>query len=276
MIAEIAGQSHFVEANGLRHHVLRYGQDTDPAVLFLPGITSPAVTADFLARRIAQHGFSIVVPDIRGRGQSDRAAPGAYRLEDYAADVNGIVGGLGLHRPIVIGHSMGARIAAAYVTAYAPQDHGLLVMIDPPVSGPGRQPYPTSLDSFMRQLSEAKGGTTPEAVRSFYPNWPEREILIRIEALPSCDETAVRETHAGFESEDFFPYWRAVTQPALLIYGAKSPVVPEDAARELASANPSVEIRAVANAGHMVPWDNETGFFDALLPALETAKNSQT
>lgn len=200
---------------------------------------------------------------------------GSYRLEDYAADAYGIVDRLGLNRPTIIGHSMGARIAAAFVTTYAPGDHGLLVMVDPPLSGPGRPPYPTGLDSFMRQLDEAKRGTTAEAVRRFYPKWPEREILIRLQALPSCDETAIRESHAGFEREDFLPYWREVTRPALLIYGENSPVVSGDGARELARANPAIEMRAVAEAGHMVPWDNKSGFFDVLLPVLENIRTSQ-
>lgn len=274
-MGDIAGVSTFVQANGLRHHVLKYGRDEDPAVLMLPGITSPAVTADFIARKIADLGFSVVVPDIRGRGKTDRASAGKYRLDDYAADVNGIIGGLALHRPIVIGHSMGARIAAAYVATYVENDHALVVMIDPPLSGPGRAPYPTNLASFMAQLNEAKRGTTPDEVRRFYPKWPMREIQIRIEALPTCDEVAIRETHVGFESEDFFPYWRRITQPALLIYGKDSPVVPESGARELATSNPAIEIKGVPNAGHMVPWDNESGFFKVLVPALEKARRTQ-
>lgn len=276
MTIGIAGRSEFVQANGLRHHVLCYGRSVDPAVLILPGITSPAVTADFLARRVADCGFSVIVPDIRGRGKSDRAPSGAYRLVDYVEDVKGIVEFFGLERPILIGHSMGARIAAAYIATHAPKDHGLVVIVDPPLSGPGRGPYPTSLESFMRQLNEARQGTTPEAVRRFYPKWPDREILVRIEALPGCDETAIRESHAGFESEDFFSCWRSITQPALMIYGSDSPVVTAAGARELALANPGIDIRCVAGAGHMIPWDNESGFFDVLLPRLDAARTSRT
>ena len=271
---DIAGESLFVEANGLRHRVLRYGAASDPALIILPGITSPAATADFLARRIAGAGFCVVVPDIRGRGESDRAPGGSYRLEDYAADVDGIVTALGLGRPVIVGHSLGARIAAAYVTTYARSEHALTVMVDPPLSGPERGAYPTSLEAFMLQLNEARRGTTPEEVRRFYPKWSDREIRIRVDVLASCDETAIRETHAGFESEDFFPYWREITEPALLIYGANSPVVTKEGARDLAKTNPRIAIRSVADAGHMVPWDNENGFFELLLPALQAAKQA--
>lgn len=263
----ISGQSVYVEVNGLRHHLLSYGSGRP--LLILPGITSPAATADFLATRIAKLGFAVHALDIRGRGQSDVAPSGAYRLEDYAADIAAIVAAQKWERPAVIGHSMGARIAAAYATTYAASDHGLIVLIDPPVCGPGRSKYPTSLESFMTQLAEAKAGATPEAVRRFYPKWPERELRLRLEVLPTCDETAVRESHAGFENEDFFAYWRKVTAPAAMICGAESPVVTAEAVADLRAVNPAIPLHIVPEAGHMIPWDNFEGFFSVLTPMLK-------
>ena len=130
----------------------------------------------------------------------------------YADDLAGVIGALGLGDPIVLGHSMGARIAAAWHVLHG--GRGPLVLADPPLSGPGRGPYPTSWAAFRTQLDEARRGTTPEEMRRFYPKWPERELLIRAQELPSCDETAVRETHEGFETEDFFPYWERIGRPA--------------------------------------------------------------
>ena len=271
MTIAIAGESVFAEANGLRHRVLRYGEPGSPDLLVLPGITSPAVTADFLAVVFAGWGYRVTVPDIRGRGETDRAPAGRYRLTDYAADVAGLVDALGLHRPAVVGHSMGARIAAAYAVRHALQDHGLLVLVDPPTSGPGRGRYPTSRESFLEQLHEAQRGTTAEEVRRFYPRWPERELRLRADVLASCDETAVLETHEGFEREDFFEYWARLTGPVLLVRGGDSPVVPAAAAEDLRSARPDIDILSVPAAGHMVPWDNLTGFLDTVRPHLLTA-----
>jgi N-formylmaleamate deformylase len=271
MTVDISGRSVEVQANGLRHHVLQYGEEGRPDLLILPGITSPAVTADFFATLIADLGYRVHVPDIRGRGQSDRAAAGQYRLTDYAADVAGLVTALGLKRPVILGHSMGARIAIAYAALHAGDDHGLLIVVDPPVCGPGRGSYPTTRESFVEQLHQAYRGTTAEEVRRFYPKWPEREVQLRAEVLASCDEVAVLETHAGFESEDIFGYWRRITQPAVLIRGGDSPVVPAAAADDLRAENPAIEILTVPSAGHMVPWDNLPGFLDAVRPYLSTA-----
>jgi N-formylmaleamate deformylase len=268
MTVEISGESVEVQANGLRHRVLRYGDPGARDLLVLPGITSPAVTADFLAVRLADLGYRVTVPDARGRGQTDRAPAGGYRVVDYAADVAGLVEALDLASPVVLGHSMGARTAAAYAVLHAPDQHGLSILVDPPVSGPGRGPYPTSWESFAQQLGEAQRGTGPDEVRRFYPKWPLRELQLRAEVLVTCDEDAVRESFRGLEEEDFFEYWAQLSPPVVLVRGGDSPVVPLAAVADLRRARPDIEIVTVPGAGHMVPWDNLSGFFDAVRPYL--------
>ena len=263
----ISGESSTLAANGLQQRVLRYGTPGAPDLIFLPGITSPAVTADFLAVLFADLGFRVTVPDARGRGLSERAGAGNYRLTDYAADVASLVTALDLRNPVVIGHSMGARTAAAWAVLHT-TGHSQLILVDPPMSGPGRGPYPTSREAFLEQLGEAQRGTTADEVRRFYPRWPQRELQLRADFLATCDETAVIESHRGFETEDFLPYWHRLTQPVLLVHGANSPVVPSAAVNDLRNARPDIDIVAVSDAGHMVPWDNLQGFLDAVTPYL--------
>ncbi|MER5437776.1 alpha/beta fold hydrolase [Streptomyces sp. NPDC002790] len=274
-VDELPAQRRTVAANGLRHSVLTYGDPAHQALLILPGITTPAVCADFLATQLSARGFRVVVPDIRGRGQSDRAASGGYRLVDYAADVAGLVDALDLGAPVVVGHSMGARIAAAYAVRHAADDHGPLVLVDPPTSGPGRPPYPTTRQAFLDQLREAQAGTTADGVAAHYPGWPRRELELRARHLATCDATAVVETHEGFETEDFFGYWTELRGTVLLVHGADSPVVPPDAVDELRRARPEIPVVPVTGAGHMVPWDDLDQFLDILTPHLLTYRESK-
>lgn len=267
----LSGTSIYLKANGLLHHIRQYGAPKDPALVLLPGITSPAPTADFLADWLAKLGLCVYLPDIRGRGQTQVAPSGGYRMVDYAADVDGLIKALGLQTPFMVGHSMGARIAAAYTAWHVEEEHNLLVLVDPPLCGPGRGDYPTPIESFMEQLNEAKAGTTAEAVRRFYPKWPDRELQLRAHVLSSCDETAVRETHAAFSTEDFFEIWRGLTPATALIYGEESPVVTAQGVNDLARSNPLIPLYGVPSAGHMVPWDNREDFFK-VLNALITAQ----
>ena len=143
MAIQARGVSRFVEANGIRQHYLEYGAGPVELVI-VPGITSPAITWEFVAEELAA-SCRVLTLDIRGRGLSDRPASD-YSLPEYAADVAGLIGSLGLERPVVLGHSMGARIVAA-LGALHPDSHGPLIVVDPaphrprprPVSDPARE-----------------------------------------------------------------------------------------------------------------------------------------
>lgn len=256
---DAAGNSGYVQAGDLRLHHLEYGEGA-PAVLVLPGITSPAITWEFVAESLATDA-RVIVLDIRGRGLSDTPDTG-YALSDYASDAVAVIQALGLERPVVLGHSMGARIAVALAAA-APQLVGPLIVVDPPLTGPGRAPYPTPLDSFRQQLQEAYAGTTAEDVLRFYPRWDRREAQIRAEWLPTCAEHAVVQTWEHFHDEDFFALWASLPPPVLFMYGEESPVT-TPGLDEVRQTNPRAELLGIPGAGHMIPWENLDAFLDAV------------
>lgn len=258
-----------VQANGINHRILKYGSH-GPSVVIVPGITSTALTAEFIALPLSV-SYTVYVLDLRGRGGTDVPPSGSYHLADYVADVAGILDSLGLQRVTLIGHSLGARIAAGYVSSdYAQQIIADAVLIDPPLTGPGRGAYPTPRNSFIKQLKQSREGTSVDAVRTFYPMWPERELAIRIQELPSCDETAVLETYDLFHQEDFHTLWEQLPSTSFLIHGADSPVVTSAGLVELHKRNPSIPIVGVPRAGHMVPWDNYPEFTVTLSRYLRT------
>ncbi|WP_314176634.1 alpha/beta fold hydrolase [Streptomyces winkii] len=276
-LADVPARSRWLRSGPLRLHALDYGDgasgeaagDRVP-MLLLPGITSPAVTMDFVARRLTDL-VRPIVPDIRGRGLSDDGDGGgnggAYTLESYAADTEAWITGLGLRRPLVAGHSMGARIAAVTAVRAKVPLRGT-VLVDPPMSGPGRDPYPTTLPAFLGQLEQARRGTDADEVAAAWPRWPRREQELRARWLSSCGEEALRATHQGFESEDFFDWWPSVPAPTALLYGEDSPVVTPAGAEEATRAHPRALLTAIPGAGHMVFWDNPEAALDALREAL--------
>ena len=271
--ADVPAVSRWVRSKGVRLHALDYGGDLPPLVV-LPGITSPAITMDFVARELTDLVRPVVL-DVRGRGLSDDGDGDGdgdeygygYGLEQYALDTEALITGLGLDRPLLLGHSMGARIAAVVAARAAVPLRGA-VLVDPPMSGPGRAPYPTGLDVFLRQLSEAGRGTDADEVAVSWPAWPRREQELRARWLSSCARQAVVATHHGFEHEDFFDWWPSVPAPVALLYGAESPVVTAAGAAEAAAANPSASSHRIPGAGHMVFWDAPTTALAALRAVL--------
>lgn len=256
-----------VGADGVGLHVLEYGRSVVGAsapVVLVPGITMPAFGMDFVAAQLARDR-RVFVLDVRGRGLSQSAA--VYGIEDYSRDLAAVCDALTLQDAVFVGHSMGARIVAAAAASGMP-GRGW-VIVDPPLSGPGRDPYPTSLETFLSQVEEAYRGTTVDQVAASWPRWPDRELELRARWLSSCDAGAVAATHRGFEEEDFFPYWEHVPSPVVFIRGTDSPVVPDSALAEVKAVRPDAKYREIPDAGHMVFWDNVDGALGCLVSAVQ-------
>lgn len=236
-----------------------------PPVVLVPGISMPAVGMDFVACELAQTRRVLVV-DVRGRGLSQSADD--YSIEAYADDLERVVADLLPDTaPVLVGHSMGARIVT-FAAARGRIPHSGVVAVDPPLSGPGRAPYPTTRPQFMSQVEQALRGTTADEVAQSWPSWPRREQEIRARWLGSCDPDAIGATHDGFESEDFFSWWSKVPAPIAFVRGSDSPVVPEAAMAEVMSENSAASIHQVDSAGHMVFWDNGAAARAALADAM--------
>ena len=135
-----------IHANGIRQHYLRYGGQGQPLVL-VPGITSPAPTWSFVAERLGAH-YDVYLMDVRGRGLSESHDDLDYGRDACAADVGAFIEAMGLTDVVYLGHSMGARIGFLVGHRFS-QGISSLILVDPPMAGPGRPPYPASLDWYI-------------------------------------------------------------------------------------------------------------------------------
>jgi N-formylmaleamate deformylase len=249
-----------VHANGIRQHYLRYGGKGTPLIL-IPGITSPAITWGFVGERYARR-FDTYILDVRGRGLSEAGPELDYGLDACAKDVIALANALGLSDYVLVGHSMGGRIAIR-----AAQDRTTkiqkIVLVDPPVGGPGRRPYPIPFEWLMNSLKATRKGASLEEMRPFVPTWQDDAIRLRAEWLPTCDVRAVEIAFRGFHEDDIHSDLARLKAPTLLVVAGKGGVAqPEDIA-EFKTLLPSIEVERVENAGHLIPWDDFEGFFRA-------------
>jgi pimeloyl-ACP methyl ester carboxylesterase len=76
---------------------------------------------------------TVLALDVRGYGESDKPYSG-YDGRTIAADILGLSGQLGLERPIVVGHDMGA-LPALLLAAEHPEVVSGLVYVDEPLPG---------------------------------------------------------------------------------------------------------------------------------------------
>jgi epoxide hydrolase A/B len=100
-----------VEANGINIHLAEAGEG--PLVLLLHGFPELWYSYRHQLPALADAGYHVVAPDMRGYGGTDAPADiSQYSMLRLAGDVIGIVDALGGGRFVVVGHDWGSPVAA--------------------------------------------------------------------------------------------------------------------------------------------------------------------
>ena len=189
-------------------HCLVWGRDTDPAAVLIHGNGAHAHWWDTLVPALVP-GWRLIVPDLRGHGESGWPAGPDYEMTDYAADLGAVLDALAPGHVALVGHSMGGRIAAFAAVASAARVRGLALLdtrlgtVEPALAARWRG----------RVAGQRTGRTYPsydEAVAAF--RFIPEEYGVPAPVLANLAHHAVAETAPGAWS---FRFDRAV----LSVYG---------------------------------------------------------
>lgn len=117
-----------VPVDGGELAVARWGSGATPVVA-LHGITANHASFGEVADALARAGadVTLLAPDLRGRGAS-ADLPGPYGLSRHADDVVALLDALGFGRVLLVGHSMGAYVAALAATRHADRVLGVVLV----------------------------------------------------------------------------------------------------------------------------------------------------
>lgn len=254
-------------------------------VVCLHGLTRNSKDFEAIAPRIAAMGRRVIVPDVRGRGQSARDPnPANYHPKVYARDVAGLLDSLGIPRAIFLGTSMGGIITMA-LAALRPKLIAAAILND---VGPEIAP-----EGVARILGYAGKGAD-------IANWQDAANYLRgtsSAAMPTfTDEDWERFARRTFRDGPEGPeldYDPAISgkltmpgrltifiarllfrrlargRPLLLLRGALSDLITADIAARMAKAAPAIEIVVVPDVGH-APTLDEPVAVDAIAQFLRT------
>jgi N-formylmaleamate deformylase len=247
-----------VQANGIRQHYLHF-PGNGPQLLIVPGIVSPAVLWQHVGEWLAATHDCFVL-DVRGRGLSEGGPHLDYGLDSCAQDMLAFVRAMQLAPAIVVGHSMGARIAVQAAAA-SPDLMAALVLLDPPTSGPGRAAYPVPKERTLDLLRAAQRGRALEAMRASPARaWPLALQQLRAEWLCTCDERAVHVAYDDFHSQDFFADLARVQVPVSLVAAGNGGVVSDADIESMRLAHPRLTARRLQGVGHQMQAEDFASF----------------
>jgi pimeloyl-ACP methyl ester carboxylesterase len=250
-VSEVSLMSeHIVNTNGAAIHVTDGGA-AEPALIFLHYWGGSSQTWQGVVDRLGETR-RVIVLDQRGWGHSV-ATDGRYDLAAMADDVEAVAHTLGLKRYVLVGHSMGGKVAQI-VAARRPTGLLGLVLIAP--APPTPMPVPEeqraamlasygSREGVMQALSVLAGSPLPTELR-------ERVIENTLRGAEGAkrawtESGMVADVSAGLD---------AVAVPVTVVIGDCDQVEHEAALRDIfARLLPLTTFRVLNGVGHLSPLE---------------------
>ncbi|WP_320067404.1 alpha/beta hydrolase [Micromonospora sp. RTGN7] len=151
--------------------------------------------------------YQVVAPDLRGFGDSD-APPGGYDKKTLAADLHGLLTGLGLTGDIrLVGHDVGTMVAYAYAAAH-PDEVSRLVLTEAPIPDESIYAFPA--------LSTAGPGVWNFGFFNIANGLPEELVAGREALWVDRFTDALMVQKGSISADDIEEYARHLSDPAHL------------------------------------------------------------
>ena len=250
-----------VASNGLAIHVEEQG-DGDPSLVFLHYWGGSSRTWRHVTARLAA-GFHTVALDHRGWGQSDAPDHG-YSLADLAADAEAVIEALDLRRYVLVGHSMGGKVAQLMASRRPEGLCGLVLVAPSP-------PQPMTMPEDAREMM-AGAYETRETIAATIDN------VLTAKPLATQDrEQVIADSLRGAPAaklawpksaslEDITGQVGAIDVPTIIIAGELDRVdSPELLRAELLSRLPRAAMHVLPGTGHLSMLESP----DALTALIE-------
>ena len=264
-----------IDINGLNVHYTRTG-GAKPAVVLAHGFSDDGLCWTPVAE-ILQADYDVVMVDARGHGRSSGPEQG-YGSAEHAGDIAGLITGLGLQRPAVLGHSMGAATAIVLGGTY-PELPRAILLEDPPAWW---APSPAMGAPAHRRgrsgdwIIDIKRKTREEMIAFKHaesPNWPEPELGPWADSKLRFSFNALND--GGREAVDWPAVVGQISCPALLITAdcEKGAIVTPEAAAAFQALAPGARVAHIAGAGHNIRREQFERYMDIVKAFLaETAR----
>ncbi len=198
----------------------------------------------------------VVTVDLRGHGRSSKPKQ-EYTIEGFCRDLEWLIGRLGLRRPVVVGHSMGA-IIALHLGARRRRALSAVVMVD---SHPFNRLTRAQVDGLIQALEGPEyQQVVGQVVDSMFETTTPKALRARIrKGMLAAPQHVITSTQRH-RWVDNGPAAAALTVPTLLVDAGRGGVDYEP----LLQAIPSIQIGRTVGTGHFLQLE-APGQFNAML-----------
>src|SRR5215470_6522040 len=253
----------FITVNGLRIHYLEWGSADKQPLIILHGIGRVAHTFDHIAPHFASR-YHVMAVDMRGHGDSEWDPRGAYLVEDYVKDIEGLAAELHLRNIVIWGNSTGGRVAQVFAGLHPELVAGVIAEDVGPerpreiaegMTNRLRQEDErgwASEDALFAELKAGNARTADEILRAYAhfgsKSRPDGRIIWKRD--PKIGN--------GFVPTELWRFVREIKSPIIYILGGRSTIVPAATQEERRKVLPQVQVVTIPGAGHYPSEESPT------------------
>ena len=270
--------------DGLELHALEWSREGVPMVL-VHGFGNEAHLWDDFAPTVAEF-YRVIAVSLRGHGDSDWDPEHRYDYDSHVGDLMALTEHLGIDRMVLVGFSLGGRVAMLY-SGIHPEKLAGLVIVDsaPELDARGttrirmevaehQAPAFATVGEYENVLAHNYPVASPEQIRRMAKHALKQRddgkwILKMDLAYRGVDGPKLSdEDMAAREETHMKNMWAALEKipcPTLVVRGAASDIMsPEVADRMVEEVIPNAKLAVVPRAAHSVMTDNPEGFNEAV------------
>jgi pimeloyl-ACP methyl ester carboxylesterase len=268
-------------AHDLELNLLEWSQEGVPLVL-LHGLGNEAHLWDDFVPSVSAH-YRVLALDQRGHGDSDWDPEMRYDAESMADDLEAVLDAVGIDRFVLVGFSMGGRVAMTFAGRHPERLAGLVIIdIGPEVDARGvmrisgemsenRAPVFSSHREYVAMLSLNYPAGQPDALKRMaeYGLKKRDDDLFELKMDPKLRGARPTDEATKAREEKFIQQqWDALAKvpcATLIVRGAASDILsPEIADKMVDDVLQNGTLAIVPQAAHSVMTDNPKGFEEAV------------
>ncbi|MBU3672872.1 MAG: alpha/beta hydrolase [Sinobacteraceae bacterium] len=244
-----------------------WGDPSKPAILFIHGFMSSSICWMRQLTSSLARDYRLVAYDWRGHGASDKPNdPLVYAHgERWAQEIDTVIAGLDLGKPILAGWSMAGEIIGDYLQYRGDKSISGINFVDAGALG-----FPTAGDEAAKRGGAAAALVSMDTLSSVRAT----DGFIRLcTATPMApDDFAawvavgnmapwyVRKYMTTRPQNDLRPLLRNLQVPVMITHGGRDMVANIEGSRRAAELIPDVRLKIHTEAGHASFWDAATAF----------------
>lgn len=233
-------------------------------IIILHGLFGSSDNWLSIGRVLAEH-HTVYLPDLRNHGDSFHSDTFTY--EAMAEDLKQFIDHHQIERPIVIGHSMGGKVAMKFAVSHPDQLEKLVVVDISPRAYP---PHHQKILEGLKSINLTEIGSRNEADKALSEYVPElgvRQFLLKNLTRGQDKQfkwklnlfvinEQIENVGEGLEDQ------LAMSKPTLFIRGEKSNYIKNEDNIVIVTFFPNSEVKTIEGAGHWLHAEQPEAFID--------------